>query len=150
MSAHMKAYFDYKAGSVVGSAYNVSAGAATSSFAFMITSIFSKAKDVAHLLPSCKMSAQVLHGLFQKTVVGLEGIGFSVPAVITDNIAINRKAMSFFAKPAANLISFPHPIDPKRPLFFIYDAVHILKCVRNNWAELEIPREGPSLFSFYV
>lgn len=28
---------------------------------------------------------------------------------------------------------YQHPCDPKRPLFFVIDPVHILKCVRNNW-----------------
>ena len=28
---------------------------------------------------------------------------------------------------------YPHPCDVSRPLFFLFDSVHILKCVRNNW-----------------
>ena len=27
----------------------------------------------------------------------------------------------------------PHPVDSNRPLFFIFDFVHILKTIRNNW-----------------
>ena len=30
-------------------------------------------------------------------------------------------------------IVYPHPCDIDRPLFFMFDSVHILKCVRNNW-----------------
>ena len=28
---------------------------------------------------------------------------------------------------------YQHPCDIDRPLFFMFDSVHILKCVRNNW-----------------
>lgn len=28
---------------------------------------------------------------------------------------------------------YQHPSDPSRPLFFVIDPVHILKCIRNNW-----------------
>ena len=30
-----------------------------------------------------------------------------------------------------------HPCDPYRPLFLIFDFVHILKTIRNNWLNLK-------------
>ena len=69
----------------------------------------------------------------EKTLVGLEPIGFSIIAVVTDNNAINRKAMSLFANPSQLSIVYPHPVDSSHPLFFALDAVHIIKCIRNNW-----------------
>ena len=129
---HLKPYFDYKGGDVVGAAYN-STDAATSAFAFMISSVFFNYKDVAHVLPTRKMTAEALHCLLKKTLVGLESIGFTVIAVVTDNNAINRKAMSLFANPSQLSIVYPHPVDSSRPLFFVLDAVHIIKCIRNNW-----------------
>ena len=53
-------------------------------------------------------------------------------AVITDNNAVNTKAMLFFAQPPALQTRNPHPVDATRPLFFLFDSVHILKCIRNN------------------
>ncbi|KAG0431307.1 hypothetical protein HPB47_021904 [Ixodes persulcatus] len=32
----------------------------------------------------------------------------------------------------SNEFCYPHPSDPK-PLFFVIDTVHIIKCIRNNW-----------------
>ena len=67
----------------------------------------------------------------------MENTGFKVIAAITDNNAINRKAMSQFAVPSKLSIAYPHPYDIKRPLFFIFDSVQILKCIRNNWLNLK-------------
>ena len=41
--------------------------------------------------------------------------------------------MSSFASPPQLSIVYPHPCDSTRPLFYILDSVHILKCIRNNW-----------------
>ena len=48
--------FYYKGSNVVGAANN-SNEAAKSAFAFMISSIVSKYKDVVHVLPTCKINA---------------------------------------------------------------------------------------------
>ena len=37
-----------------------------------------------------------------------------------------------FQNPLADYV-YPHPCDPKRPLFYCVDTVHLIKCVRNNW-----------------
>lgn len=41
--------------------------------------------------------------------------------------------MSLFASPPKLSIVYPHPAQSSRPLFFLYDSVHLLKCIRNNW-----------------
>ncbi|KAH7953495.1 hypothetical protein HPB49_009563 [Dermacentor silvarum] len=53
--------------------------------------------------------------------------------VVSDNNSVNRKAMSLFESPPCNRIVYQHPSGPSRPLFFVIDPVHILKCIRNNW-----------------
>ena len=105
---HLKRYFvitkgellfDYKEGTIVGSSCNNVCNAAKSAFAFMISSVFSKYKDVVHLLLTCKISANDLNAMLKKIIMGLEDIGFKVIAVITDNNAINRKIRSYFVTP---------------------------------------------------
>ena len=134
---HLKPFYDYKGGTVIGTSFNNCTAAAKSAFAFMINSVISNYKDVVHLLPTSKISAEDLHLFLKKIICGLENIGFRVFAVITDNNAINRKAMSQFAVPSKLSIAYPHPCDQKRPLFFVFDSVHILKCIRNNWLNLK-------------
>ena len=135
---HIKPFFDYKGGNVVGAAYN-SEDAATSAFAFMGNSTFSKFKEVVHVLPVRKMNAAALHNLIRRTVIGLEEIGFKVIAVITDNNAINRKAMSLFESTPKLSPVYKHPMNSSRTLFFILDTVHIMKCIRNNWLNQKTP-----------
>ena len=47
----------------------------------MISSVFSKYKDVVYLLPTCGMSASDLNVMLKKIIVGLEDIGFRVIAI---------------------------------------------------------------------
>lgn len=129
---HLKPFLDYKGGSIVGSAYNSDA-VATSAYVFMLNSIASKFKDVVHIIPTKIMKAETLHDMMKKIILGLENIGFRVISIVTDNNAINGKAVSYFADPPRLSIVYQHPAQRTRPLFFIYDAVHLLKCIRNNW-----------------
>ena len=129
---HIKQYFDYKGGNIVGSAFNCDE-AAKSAFVFMISSVCSQFKDVVHILPVKTLKAEILFTFIKDIVIGLEKIGFRVISVVTDNNSINKKAMSFFANPPQLSIVYPHPSLKSRPLFFLFDAVHLLKCIRNNW-----------------
>ncbi|GBM55131.1 hypothetical protein AVEN_207020-1 [Araneus ventricosus] len=130
---HIKPYFDYKGGNISGLCFN-SENAATSVMTFMISSILSSYKDVVHILPISKITADALHTFIKQIVVGLDGIGFKVICVITDNNSINQKAMSQFVSPSHSYsIVYPHPVDDKRPLFSMIDTVHLLKNIRNNW-----------------
>ena len=47
----LKSNFDYKVGNVVGAAKNTNE-AASSAFAYMVNSVFSKFKEVVHVLPT--------------------------------------------------------------------------------------------------
>ena len=129
---HLKPYFDFKGGNIVGSAFDRTE-AATSAYAFMLNSILSKYRDVVHLIPVKSIKAETLHNLLKKVIIGLEHIGFNVICVVSDNNRINGKAMSFFSNPPNLTIEYPHPADCNKPLFFLFDSVHILKCIRNNW-----------------
>jgi hypothetical protein len=128
---HLKPYVDYKGGDIVGMSYDNS-DIASSAYVFMINSIFSKYKDVIHILPVKKLTADKLFETLMKVITGLEKIGFKVIVIVSDNNSINRKAVSFFNNPLANYV-YPHPCDRTRPLFYCIDSVHLIKCVRNNW-----------------
>ena len=125
---HLQPYFDYKEGNLVDDAYNTNE-AATLAFAFIVNSVFSKFKEVAHVFPTRRIDVKSFLNILLQTIVGLEEIGLNVIAVVTDNNAINRHAMLLFAETAKLSIVYEHPIDKSRPLFFTIDAVHILICV---------------------
>lgn len=128
---HIKKNLDYKGGDITGMSHDNS-DLASSAHVFMITSLFSKYKDVVHILPVQKITADILFSFIKKIIIELEKIGFRVIVIVSDNNSINRKAVSFFNNPLANFV-YPHPCDSHRPLFYCIDSVHLIKCVRNNW-----------------
>lgn len=65
--------------------------------------------------------------------MALEEIKFEVLGIVCDNNAINKKSVSMFSDPPSIRVVYTHPCDASRPLFYIVDSVHILKCIRNNW-----------------
>lgn len=129
---HLQQFFQYKGGSITGAANNCSEPAKTA-HVFMVQSLLSPFKDVVHILPVSRITAEGLHDIVKKVIMSLEDANLHVVAVITDNNSINRKVMSMFGT-AHNLeIVYPHPANAQQPLFHIVDPVHLLKCVRNNW-----------------
>ncbi|GFU61323.1 uncharacterized protein TNCV_5033681 [Trichonephila clavipes] len=69
-------------------AYN-SEQAATSAYVFMIQSLLSPLKEVVHIMPVKKIDAEKLFAVVKKTIVELDGIGFKVIGVVSDNNSIN-------------------------------------------------------------
>ena len=128
----LKPYFDYKGGNIVGLSDN-SNEAATSAFVFMLSSAFSQYKDVVHVIPTKCLKAESLFDIIKHIIIGLEEIGFQVLSIITDNNAINKKAISLFCSPPKLSIVYPYSVLKSQPLFFLFDSVHILKCIRNDW-----------------
>ncbi|KAH9376237.1 hypothetical protein HPB48_014404 [Haemaphysalis longicornis] len=135
---HVKPYFDFKGGSIAGSSAHLSEPATTCHI-FIIQCRLSSNKDVVPLLPVSRLSAETLQEFTKGIILKMEEIGLKVMAVITDNNAINRKMMSLFAESPHLSIVHPHPADKSRPLFYIVDPVHILKCIRNNWINQKNP-----------
>ena len=84
------------------------------------------------------MNAESLFNITKRLIIGLEQIGFKVICVITDNNSINRKAMSYFHSPPKSSTVYRHPAHDSRPLFFMFDSVYLLKCIRNNWINTKI------------
>lgn len=45
--------------------------------------------------------------------------------------------MKLFSSPPKLQTAYEHPKDSERQLFFLFDTVHLLKCIRNNWLNQE-------------
>lgn len=112
---HLKPFYDFKGGNIVGSAYD-SAFAASSAYTFMISSLLSSYKDVAHILPVNSFTAEKLHEVLRNVIISLEKIGLQVIWVVSDNI--NKKAVSFFSKLPEVKYKYENPYEPSRQLFF--------------------------------
>lgn len=81
---HIKPFFDYKGGNITGIAQNASE-AATSAMVFMVQSVASSFKEVAHIVPLRGATGNILHKLLMEVICGLEKIGYKVIWVVTDN-----------------------------------------------------------------
>lgn len=124
---------NFKGNNIVGCSESNPTQVAKTIQVFMISSIFSKYRDVVSLIPVKNLTALQLKGLMVDVLIKLENIGFTVISFISDNNAVNRKAFELFFPNNSLQVSITHPLDPQRLLFFIFDVVHILKCIRNNW-----------------
>ena len=82
--------------------------AATSTFAFMLSSVFSQYKDVVHVIPTKYQKAENLFDIVKHTIIGLEEISFHVLSITADNNAINKKAISFFCSTPKFSIVYIH------------------------------------------
>lgn len=128
---HVKSNLQYKAGKIQGSSDN-SSELANCIQTFMVSSLFSSRKDVVALFPVKGLTSSQLKEYTKQILSVLHSIGYKVLSVISDNNRINRKMFEDLCggelKP---FIQNPH--DPNLKLFFLFDTVHILKCIRNNW-----------------
>jgi hypothetical protein len=129
---HVNPKTTYKAGCLVGMASNSPDDEATTVQAFMICSLLSSNKDVAALIPVQNLNAAYLKDCTVKVIRMLESCGFLVLCLISDNNSVNRNMFTDLCgdelKP-----SVTHPCSSDRKLFFLFDSVHLLKCIRNNW-----------------
>lgn len=148
---HVKKCLAYKGGKIYGASVN-SCEPATTIQVFMISSLLSKHKHVAALYPVCNLTANTLLELTHKVLAFLHDIGYIVLSLISDNNRVNR---NMFEKICGGTLatSIPNPYNSSVPLFFLFDSVHLLKCIRNNWLNQKNPIQTfviPSPSNFQV
>ena len=98
----------------------------------------SKNKDIVAFYPVQNLNAESLHALIKTVLLALHKLGFKVVALISDNNRINGNASGKNCYGSLKK-SIPHPYDPQSELFFLFDTVHLFKCIRNNWLNVKDP-----------
>lgn len=96
--------------------------------AVMVKCLFSKKKFLEKLIPCATLNAEFLFETVTNLTQQLEEGGGKIVAVINDNNKVNQ---SFFSKypgfnSATPFVVYPFE-DQSRPLFLLYDPVHIVK-----------------------
>lgn len=123
----VKPYLDYNRA-------NSNAGTnLTTIYAFMIHSMYSNFRELIYILPVSRINQDSLHNVIKTIIINLEEAGYPVFCVVSNNNAINGKAMSNFANNKRLSIVYPHPVNNNRPLFYLYDPLHLLKSVKCDW-----------------
>ena len=132
---YVKPKLQYTADRIVGNAEKKEQ-AASRIQCFMISSITSKNKDVISLTPVQNMSSVELSRLMLQVITNVTNAGFRIVSIISDNNVVNR--MSFMLISGSDTLRpyIMNPVKPSQKIFILFDTVHLLKCVRNNWLNL--------------
>lgn len=129
---YVKSCLSYKGGKIEGVSGNLPNESATTIQTFMISSIASHNKDVVGLFPVKNLTHEYLFKLTNQMLEILTTAGYNVISIISDNNRVNRK---MFEKFSGGVIqsSVENPYSKADRIFLLFDSVHIMKCVRNNW-----------------
>ena len=130
---HVNASLAFKSGCITGAAVNAEQTLAHSVQGFMISSMFGNAKEVVALCPVKDLTATDLLVMLKKVLYLVQTNGFVVVCVIADNNQLNAKAFADFARNQSFEQGVANPHYPGSLIFFMFDSVHILMCIRNNW-----------------
>jgi len=84
------------------------------------------------MVPVQNLTAEYLKVCTQKVIKMLENAGYYVFCLISDNNHVNRNMFADLC--GGDLRPFvQHLCATHRKHFFLFDSVHLLKCIRNNW-----------------
>ena len=97
----------------------------------MVSSILSKNKEVVAIVPVKNLNAESLKKMIVDVLKLLHKTGFMVLTIMADNNRINRNAFTTLYN--GTLQPMIHNPVSGRPLFFLFDTIHLMKCIRNNW-----------------
>lgn len=98
----------------------------------MITSLLSDNKDIVGLYPVKHLTAEKLHEMTLNVIHALTECGYRVLSLISDNNRVNRKMFQKLCNGALKS-KFKNPYKPDEDIFILFDTVHLLKSIINNW-----------------
>ena len=109
---------------------------ATHIFTFMVSGILSDLEFPYISFPCSSLSGDQLYSLVWGCIRRLEACGFKVLAITCDGASANRKFLKLHKTENEGMVC--KTINPyayeDRPVFFISDPPHLIKTVRNCWA----------------
>jgi hypothetical protein len=121
----------YKNGKLEGMSATDVTQPATTILAVMYTSVLSKNKDVLGLFPVQNLTADYLSELIQKIIKDITFMGFEILTLISDNNKVNKKTFDILSD--GNCRSTIINKYNNKPIFILFDTVHLFKSIRNNW-----------------
>ena len=122
---YVKPMLQYHGGSLFGKAQNNPDKLANTVVGFMIVSLFGGIEFVYKMLPINGLDANFLFEQCNIIVSQMRNLGGKIVSIICDG---NRTNQSFFKK--FDLVS---PWLTSENIVLLYDYVHLMKSVRNNW-----------------
>ena len=131
---YVKASISFRGGVLFGYAVDDPTKKATTLLAIMVKCLFGGPKFLVKLIPCAGLKADFQFQCVQEVLLSLERSGAKVVAVINDN---NRMNQAFFRMFCPISPETPWMVrsatDEDRPMFLLFDPVHLIKNLRNNW-----------------
>ncbi|GFS18677.1 transposable element P transposase [Elysia marginata] len=130
---YVKATISYSSGQLLGYASDKEGKIANTLLCVMVKCLFSGKKFVAKLIPCHALKAHFQYKVVSHLVGSLEKAGGKVIGIINDNNKVNQNYFTLF--PGFNQATswvVPSLGDQARPMFLLFDSVHLIKNVRNN------------------
>ena len=141
----------YHGGSFFGKAENNPEELANTVLTLMLKCAYGGPEFVAKMLPVAKLDAQFQYSQCLALMENIININADILAVVVDGNRVNQKFFKKFKK-VAGKPWLAHLQNVNKFIYLLYDYVHLLKCVRNNWlteenGELEFEWNGEKLIA---
>lgn len=134
---HLKPSLRYRGGHVIGYSLDQPEKLARTVLVYMVKLPFQPKPNsfVLRIIPVHTLTSELL---FCETISQLKIIssaGGKTLSLISDNLATNRKLYEILQVhyPSSFSYKIPHPVDEGNDLYLLFDSVHLIKSIRNNW-----------------
>lgn len=139
----------FSCGVMSGFSINDPNSKATSMLGIMMRCLHGGPSLMISIIPVSKLTASYQFSAVKETAQMVEDCGGMVIGSITDNHKINQHYCHHFIQKTS--YEAVHPLDETRSWFLLFDTVHLLKCIRNNWITEKSKRltfDGESIGDF--
>ncbi|KAF2366136.1 hypothetical protein FHG87_003112 [Trinorchestia longiramus] len=123
----------FSGGVLSGMAENNRDCKATSMLCVMMKSLHKGPSLMISMTPVHKLTAAYQLERVKEAAAAVERTGGRVIGSITDNHKVNQQYGKLFDRRGDYSAAAKHPLDNERVWFLLFDTVHLLKCIRNNW-----------------
>jgi len=121
----------FSGGVLNGMAKNDPDSKATSMLRVMLKCLHGGPSVMVSVTPVHKLTSEFQFNIVKEAAVLVENSGGIVLGSITDNHKINQQFCKLFDR--IHDFQAIHPLDASRFWYLLFDTVHLLKCIRNNW-----------------
>ena len=139
----------FSGGVMNGVAKNDPDSRASSMLCVMLKCLHGGPSVMISITPVHKLTADYQFNVVKDAAATVEKAGLNVIGSITDNHKVNQHYCKLFSR--ISDFKARHPLDDTRMWYLLFDPVHLLKCIRNNWiAEItqKITLDKKSIVSF--
>ena len=99
----------------------------------MVPNLSKKWSSVVRLLTLLNSKASDLLPITVQVFKDIEQLGLFFDVIVSDNYPLNVNLFKLLGNSKELLPCVLHPNDNQRSLYLMFDFVHIVKTIRNNW-----------------